>query len=303
MSPSRCGLLAPLRKEPELSTSNTVIVVSSHVARGAVGSRAMVFVLERLGFTVWAVPTVILPHHPGHGPAERIIADDKAFAGLLDALVKDERAGQVAAIVSGYLGTPGQAHAVAGLVDRVKAARPEALYLADPVIGDGGRLYVTEALADAVRDALLPRADAATPNAFECAWLAGHDGSAAHDLPRLAASLAPRTVLVTSAPALMRGSVANLLVGPAGPLMLEHPLVDTPLKGTGDLLAALLLGRRLAGGDWAEAAAMALASVFEVVAGSARAGADELMLPALQDALVSPRARIATRRLPPGALS
>ncbi len=56
-----------------------VIVISSQVARGSVGNRAMVFALERLGFPVWAVPTVLLPHHPGHGPAERIVPDDSAF--------------------------------------------------------------------------------------------------------------------------------------------------------------------------------------------------------------------------------
>ena len=49
---------------------DVVISISSHVARGCVGNRAMVFALERLGFETWAVPTVLLPHHPGHGPAE-----------------------------------------------------------------------------------------------------------------------------------------------------------------------------------------------------------------------------------------
>ena len=36
-----------------------VIAISSHVARGSVGNRAMVFALERLGFEVWAVPTIV----------------------------------------------------------------------------------------------------------------------------------------------------------------------------------------------------------------------------------------------------
>ncbi|TGR73387.1 pyridoxal kinase, partial [Mesorhizobium sp. M1C.F.Ca.ET.189.01.1.1] len=49
-----------------------VIVISSHVARGSVGNRAAVFALETRGFPVWAVPTIILPWHPGHGRATRI---------------------------------------------------------------------------------------------------------------------------------------------------------------------------------------------------------------------------------------
>ena len=49
-----------------VETPRAVIVVSSHVARGSVGNRAAVFALETLGHPVWAVPTVVLPWHPGH---------------------------------------------------------------------------------------------------------------------------------------------------------------------------------------------------------------------------------------------
>jgi pyridoxine kinase len=173
--------------------SGAVIVISSHVARGGVGNRAMVFALERLGFEVWAVPTVFLPHHPGHGPVSRIVPDEEAFTSLLQKLVGDGRAADVAGIVSGYLASPAQAEAVFQLVATVKAARPDALYVCDPVIGDGvsgqpGRLYVAEDLAEAQRDLLVPIADAATPNAFECAWLSGADPK---DLERAAAALPP----------------------------------------------------------------------------------------------------------------
>ena len=57
-----------------VDTPRAVIVVSSHVARGSVGNRAAVFALETLGHPVWAVPTVLLPWHPGHGRATRIVA-------------------------------------------------------------------------------------------------------------------------------------------------------------------------------------------------------------------------------------
>jgi pyridoxine kinase len=199
--------------------------------------------------------------------------------------------------VSGYLAAPGQAHAVARVVETVKAARPDALYLCDPVIGDGERLYVGEALAEAIRDALLPLADMATPNAFECAWLAGVATPVGADLTTLAHSLPSPAVLVTSAPALMRGAIGNLLVTASETTLFEHPRLETPVKGTGDLLAALLLARKLGGHGWSKAAELALSSVFEIVAGSARAGADELKLSALQDSLVHPHASITVRRM------
>ena len=275
-----------------------VIAVSSHVARGCVGNRAMVFALERLGFTVWAVPTILLPYHPGRGPAERIVPDADQFAALLDALVQDGGA-EVAGIVSGYLASAGQVEAVARLVASVKEARPDCLYLCDPVIGDAGRLYVGEKLAALIRDRLMPLADAATPNAFECAWLAGATDMPEPDLALRAAMLPPPNVLVTSAPALMRGHVGNLLVQEDARWLFEHPAVPTEAKGTGDLLAALLLARRLQGHDWPEAARIALSSVFEIVSATARAGADEVLLPECQEALIAPRPPIGMRRLEP----
>lgn len=274
------------------------MVISSHVARGSVGNRAMVFALERLGFPVWAVPTLVLPHHPGHGAAERIVPDDNAFAALLRHLGESAHSENVAGIVSGYLASAYQAHAVAVLLRSLKASHPDAVYVCDPVIGDGSRLYVAEELAAAIRDELLPLADAATPNAFECAWLAGGHGVAgAPDLVALARALPPPTMLVTSAPALMRGHVGNLLVEPDGTHLIEHPALSTPAKGTGDLLAALLLGRTLQGHAWLKAAEMAISSVFEVVAGTARAGSDELLLSELQHAIAQPRAPVTIRRI------
>ena len=53
----------------------SVIVVNSLVARGGVGGRASVFALERLGFPVIFVPTLVLPWHPGHGRATRMEPD------------------------------------------------------------------------------------------------------------------------------------------------------------------------------------------------------------------------------------
>jgi hypothetical protein len=42
---------------------------------------------------------------------------------------------------------------------------------------------------------------------------------------------------------------------------------------------------------------MALSTVFEIVAGTARASADELLLPELQQSLVTPHASIGVRHI------
>ena len=275
--------------------AGAILCISSQVARGSVGNRAMAFALERLGFTVIAVPTVLLPYHPGHGPGTRITTDDKAFDALLQDLIQNGRAADIAGIVSGYLVSETQADAVARAVAAVKSVRPDALYLCDPVIGDAGRIYVGETLAAAIRDELLPLADAATPNAFECAWLAGQADTTDPDLATLAKRLAPPTVLVTSAPALMRGQIGNLLVTENKTVLFEHPELETPVKGTGDLLAALVLARRLEGRDWPKAVEVALSTVFEIVAGTQKTGAGELMLAEFQNSILHPHAVINVR--------
>ena len=182
-------------------TPRAVIVVSSHVARGSVGNRAAVFALETLGFPVWAVPTVILPWHPGHSRATRIVPPPEQFAALMGDLESSPWLGEVTAVLSGYLGEARQADAVASLVRSVRARNPGATYVCDPVIGDAEGLYVPQATAEAIRDVLMPLADVATPNVHELAWLTGRPPGGITETVETAANAGPETMLVTSAPA------------------------------------------------------------------------------------------------------
>ncbi len=281
-----------------MARNMTVLLISSHVARGSVGNRVMGFALERLGMTVWEAPTIILPHHPGQGPADRIVPEDDAFAALLECLA-DAGAGRIDAILSGYLGTSAQIDHVAGLVRRVKDANPDCLYLCDPVIGDNGSLYVIDRIAETIRDHLLPLADIATPNAFECAWLAGEDDWETAELADAAERLPPPTVIVTSHPGMMRGHIGNLLVGAGDRLLAEHPNVASQAKGTGDIFSALFLGRLLEGRAPRKAMEMASASTYEMIAAAAKLGLDELPVTALQTAIFQPRAMVNVRLIAP----
>lgn len=276
---------------------SAVIVVSSHVARGAVGNRAAVFALQQLGFPVWAVPTVVLPWHPGHGRATRIVPDPDQFAALMRDLESSPWLGEVGAVLSGYLGDAGQAQAVASLVAAVKARNPDALYLCDPVMGDAGGLYVAEATAAAMRDLLMPLADIATPNRFELEWLAGETLGDNRAVAQAALRMGPSRMLVTSAHALMAGSIGNLLVTPREVILAEHRSVPRPPNGTGDLAAALFLARLMEGRSAEKALQMTAAAVFEVVARAVKRQADELMLETDAQSLAHPMAMVQMRRL------
>lgn len=275
-----------------------VIVISSHVARGSVGNRAAVFALETLGYPVWAVPTVILPWHPGHGRATRIVPDTKQFSALMKDLEAAPWLGEVAGVLSGYLGDATQAAAVASLVAAVRARNPKAVYICDPVMGDLGGLYVPEVLAAALRDELIPIADIATPNRYELEWLSG--GMHLDDISsvaRAASQVGPSKMLITSAPAMLSGSTGNLLVTPSTTLLAEHRIIERPPNGLGDLTAAVFLARLLGGQPLDKALQSTTASVFEILARTAKRGGDELQLETDAQSLAHPMAMVHLRRL------
>lgn len=257
-----------------------VVVTSSHVARGTVGNRAAVFALETLGFRVWAVPTIILPWHPGHGPATRIVPDVAQFAAMMSDLTRAPWLGEVGAVMSGYLGHPGQAGPIARFVEAVKARRPDARYLCDPVIGDGSGLYVKQETAEAIRDELMPLADIATPNRFELEWLSGRGLPDLEDLSRAAREAAPPTMLVTSAPGSSEGHIGNLLLTDDLRLLAEHERHAKAPNGVGDLMATLFLAGVLARKPPRGALRDATATVSEVLGKAIAREADELMLAA-----------------------
>ena len=284
------------------SSKPAILVISSHVVRGTVGNRAAAFALEVLGFPVWCIPTITLPWHPGHGPATRSVPDQAAFDAILDDLARSPWLNEIGAVLTGYLGAPGQVNSVARLVHAVKERNPTALYALDPVIGDGDSLYVAEEQAAGIRDQLLPLADLVTPNCFELGWLAGSPTpTAQHECCKLSASLGAARVLTTSAPALMQGYTGNLLTefgnNKGRAQMAEHPSLNGPPNGLGDLTAALMTGHLLDGRSGSDALTKTTASVFEVMAHAAQTKSDELALEQNVDSLRTPRTAIQTRSL------
>jgi pyridoxine kinase len=264
-----------------------VIVMNSLVSRGSVGGRASLFALERLGFPVVFVPTVLLPWHPGHGPGTRVavapalIADQAGWTGP----------GAADGCLTGYFGNGGQVEAAIGLMGRLHAAVPGSLVLCDPVVGDAGRFYVSEEVRESVRS-LAATADILTPNRFELAFLAGQDFARIVDnagLVAAARSLGRPEVVVTSAFA-GPGETGNLLVTPEWAELVAHPAVAHAPHGTGDLLAALYLGHRLRGAAPRDALERATSATFSLV--ELAAGAAELPLAAGQDAVFAPPAGI-----------
>jgi pyridoxine kinase len=273
-----------------------VIVANSLVARGGVGGRAAVFSLERLGFPVWQVPTVLLPWHPGHGPGTRIVPDPGAFRAFVGDLAKSPKLGEVGGMLTGYVADATEVATIAVLVQALNRANPNALYLCDPVLGDGGRLYIPEPAAVAIRDKLVPLAEMLTPNRFELGFLTGRELADNDALADAARSLGVAEVVVTSGFA-SHGEVANILVTAAEAWLATHPAVSNPPHGTGDLLAALYLGYRLADRAPSDAFEQAVSVTYRLIDMAAVSHADALPLASGQDALLAAPAGVTVVRL------
>jgi pyridoxine kinase len=279
-----------------------ILVITSQVVRGGISGRGLTFALERIGHDVWFLPTILLPWHPGHGKGTRIVPPTADFGAITEDLAASGKLGELGGVLTGYLGSPDQAKAIANLIKAVKAANPETPYLCDPVMGDhasasGGGLYVPKATAQAIRNDLVPLADIVTPNSFELGWLTGREVTSELEALSAARTLGNERVLVTSAPALRRNAIANLLAGPRGAVAAEHAAIPNPPHGTGDLIAGLFLSNRLAGLDDEEALKRASASVFELVARSVKKGADELLFAEEQQSVVRAMALVTSRRV------
>ena len=282
----------------------TVLSVQSWVATGHVGNAAAQFALQRLGFEVCALPTTLLSNHPGHPTHTGQATDPALLAALVDGVAARGILARAAALLTGYLATEANAAIALDLPARMQAT---ALYCCDPVLGDDGRLYVAPAIAALLAARALPRADILTPNQFELGLLADTLPTSLPAARAAAAALSarmrpggPRLVLVSSLVTEQTppGMLDLLLHGPDGDLLLRRPRLDGHFSGAGDLLAALFLGRLLAGLPPPDALAKAVGAVECVLAATRATGADELALIAAQHALADPPALPAPHRLP-----
>jgi pyridoxine kinase len=269
----------------------TVLSIQSRVAYGHVGNAASVFPLQRLGVEAWALDTVAFSNHTGHGKWRGAVVPAAAIADLFEGVAELGVLPYVDAVLSGYLGDVATGPVLLGIVDRVRAENPKALFCCDPVIGDVDTgSYVTAGIAEFFRDQALARADIVTPNRFELEYLTGAsiaDVSGAGAAAASLRALGPRIVLVTSLDT-DPDRITMLAAGPDGLWLVETPRLPAMLIGCGDVTAALFLARLLRGESLPDALAKTAAAIFAVIETTLRLGRYELALVAAQDELASP---------------
>ncbi|KAF8555843.1 Ribokinase-like protein [Imleria badia] len=164
--------------------SSRILSVQSHVAFGYVGGKAAVFPLQCMGYDVDVVNTVNFSNHTGYGRFGGTKTNAEELTRIFDfmqqsgVLIPDR-------LLTGYIPTADSLGSVRELVKKLKLSNPNLIYLLDPVLGDSGRLYVSEDCVSVYRE-LLPLATIITPNWFEVEVLTEVSLT---DLPSLRAAL------------------------------------------------------------------------------------------------------------------
>lgn len=264
----------------------TVLAIHDLPGFGRAALSVIVPVLSTLGVQTVALPTAVLSTHtgglgtpaklanPGYGPAT---------------LEHYHRLGvKFDCIYSGYLADAAQAK----LVEQAFELWPRAFKVVDPVLGDGGRLY-SGLGADMVPAmySLCSKADLIVPNVTEAALLLGDPLPGVGSTEQAAAQAARLTrvapqVVVTGVTGIGGGRYIGCVGAARGG---EGYAVKTPLQprmfhGTGDIFAAVLVGRILRGNVPQAAVQAAAAFVAECIRQTPE-GADERLGVWLENAL------------------
>lgn len=263
----------------------SVLSIQSQVAGSRVGNSVAAFAMERLGVRVLQAPTTLLGRRPDLGAPGGGPLPAPTLASLLDGLAADGRLGEIDAVLVGYLGQAEQVAVILDIAERVKRANPKAVFVCDPVLGDDGRMFVSEGIADAVLNGLVPHADWLAPNVFELGLIAGRDITSLEDARDVARRFG-RPILCSS----IRTAVGlgNLYAAPGADWFCETPRLPRAPKGTGDLLSALFVARRVRGEAPAVALEAATGAVYDVIVRSLAAESEDLALPQAQAVLDEP---------------
>ncbi|KEQ17523.1 pyridoxal kinase PdxY [Endozoicomonas numazuensis] len=274
-----------------------ILSIQSHVAYGHAGNSSAVFPLQRMGFNVWPVNTVMFSNHTGYDTWKGPVFQPQTLLDVIEGIEQLNVMSRCNAVLSGYMGDPAVADVILHAVDKVKKANPQALYCCDPVMGDRDTgLYVNHQIPAFFRDQLLTKADILTPNHFELEILSGqtiHSPEQALSAARSLLGKGPRVILVTS---LIYQDSDNDIIEMMAVTETEAWTVKAPLlhfkntmSGCGDATSALFLAKYLMTEQ--------LKSSLEHVAGAMYAAfklthqhqGSELMLIESQDQLVKPQ--------------
>ncbi|XP_074570475.1 pyridoxal kinase-like [Curcuma longa] len=230
------------------SKTGRVLSIQSHTVQGYVGNKSAVFPLQLLGYDVDPINSVQFSNNTGYPTFRGHVLNGEQLLEVIEGLAANDLLSYTH-LLTGYIGSISFLHAVLQVVDRLRTVNPGLVYVCDPVMGDGGKLYVPLELVSVYRDKVVPIASMLTPNQFEVELLTGvritseSDGLEACNILHAAG---PSKVVITSlnlmGKLLLIGSHQKVKGQLPQQFKIEIPKIPAYFTGTGDLTTALLLG-------------------------------------------------------------
>ncbi|HJE52063.1 MAG TPA: pyridoxal kinase PdxY [Tessaracoccus flavescens] len=281
----------------------TVLSIQSAVAYGHAGNSSAVFPLQRLGVDVWPVYTVNFSNHTGYGAWRGPLIPAADVWEVVQGINDRDVLGDADALLCGYLGTPEVGQVILDAAELVKGHNPEAVFCADPVMGDVGRgFYARPGIPEFWRDHVVQKADIMTPNLFELQFLTGMETNTSAEVIEAAEALrqrGPEIVVVTSVTGedFDDDAMRMIAVGPDGVWQVETPVLDRTFTGSGDLTTAMFLAHWLRTKDLCEALSATASIVYSVLEATTASGHKELRLVDAQADVVDPRFTFTAQRL------
>lgn len=260
-----------------------VLAIASHVVYGYVGNTMATFCMQTLGCEVDAINTVNFSNHTGYKQwtGTRTSAEQVSdlYKGLQNSNLLDYDV-----LLSGYIPSADVLHEVTTIARDLKFKRNTMhqgrfFWVLDPVMGDQGRLYVSQELVQGYKNAIksgTESPDLVVPNSFELELLSGirlaggedsgEDGGELQrrptgdnyeaDLGQVKKAIevlhsrdGVRMVIVTSVK--VQGKQGVLCVvgsekksdGSSRCFVVEVPVLECYFSGTGDMFAGLMVAR------------------------------------------------------------
>lgn len=253
-----------------------VLVIGSHVAASRVGGTmtSLALALSPAKIDPVHVPTTLLGRHPGWGRPGGGSVDAAIMAAMIEGIAANGLLPLFDGVITNYFANPSQVDVAVRAVMAVKAANPKAIIMVDPVMGDTHEgLYVGSETAHALMRDLVPCADVITPNIWELGKLTGLS-SECHEQVIAAARSTGKSVLVTSVED--RRGIGAIWIDRDGAWLGLHDKHDDIPKGSGDLLAAMVMARLIEGLAPVMAVGSALSGVQHVIGDAKEWRAPEL---------------------------
>ena len=250
-----------------------ILSIQSAVTFGFVGNSVAAPVITTLGMQPLLIDTISLAAHPGYGTIAGGPADQTQFSAILEALTALRVLPQINSVVTGYLGDASQADPIRSMIQGWQAERPDGVYILDPVLGDGGRLYVDSAIVDQMRQKLLSVAHIVTPNQFELGLLTDSHIETAHEATTAAKTMLQQNpnlqaVIATGIASEDRG-ISDLKVTRHNVTAFDYAKRPHGVAGGGDLLTTILACWLTAGHDLNAAFAAASQDAHHIIDDSA----------------------------------